>query len=76
MLACGARAVITCAVGARIIAVCAFANRMVTRRAGAVITGAIDAQVRAVAAGAYVALIVVPFVLAVRVPVMQVVYVI
>lgn len=76
MLACGARAVITCAVGARIIAVCAFANRMVTRRAGAVITGAIDAQVRAVAAGACVALIVVPFVLAVCVPVMQVVYVI
>ena len=49
---------------------------MVTGRAGAVITGAIDAQVRAVAAGACVALIVVPFVLAVRVPVMQVVYVI
>ncbi|WP_048779265.1 hypothetical protein [Rothia dentocariosa] len=54
----------------------AFANRMITRRAGAVIAGAVDAQVRAVAAGAYVALIVVPFVLAVCVPVMQVVYVI
>ncbi|WP_279797754.1 dihydrofolate reductase [Rothia dentocariosa] len=54
----------------------AFANRMVTGRAGAVIAGAIDAQVRAVAAGACVALIVVPFVLAVCVPVMQVVYVI
>ena len=76
MLACGACAVITCAVGARIIAVCAFANRMITRRAGAVIAGAVDAQVRAVAAGAYVALIVVSFVLAVCVPVMQVVYMI
>lgn len=76
MLACGACAVITCAVGARIIAVCAFANRMVTGRAGAVIAGAVDAQVRAVAAGAYVALIVVSFVLAVCVPIMQVVYVI
>ena len=76
MLARGACAVITCAVGARIIAVRAFANRMVTGRAGAVIAGAVDAQVRAVAAGACVALIVVPFVLAVCVPVMQVVYVI
>ncbi|TFI34603.1 dihydrofolate reductase [Rothia dentocariosa] len=55
---------------------CALTNRMVTRRAGAVIAGAVDAQVRAVAAGAYVALIVVSFVLAVCVPVMQVVYVI
>ncbi|ADP41495.1 hypothetical protein HMPREF0733_12038 [Rothia dentocariosa ATCC 17931] len=55
---------------------CAFANRMVTGRAGAVITGAVYAQVRAVAAGACVALIVVSFVLAVCVPVMQVVYVI
>ena len=76
MLTCGACTVITCAVGAGIIAVCALANRMVTGRAGAVIAGAIDAQVRAVAAGAYVALIVVSFVLAVCVPVMQVVYVI
>lgn len=76
MLTCGAYTVITCAVGARIIAVCALANRMVTGRAGAVIAGAVYAQVRAIAAGACVALIVVPFVLAVCVPVMQVVYVI
>lgn len=54
----------------------ALANGVVAGGAGAVLAGAVDAQVIAVSAGAGVALVVVAVVFAVCVPVVQVVHVV